>query len=187
VGDAANDLEAIRQVETLYPDVVLLDLEMPIMKIAVIKLGQFEAAKSVMESVTLELWGLTLDKLRQYDTLTDLDDIKVHYLDNGGTFLVLLDGETVVGTCGIHASGNQSCILKRLWLLKPYRGQGWGKQLVQCLINFAKVRGYRRVMLTVATPQIQEAAVGLYQKVGFIPLDKYTANNGIGQIMELTL
>lgn len=31
VGEAANGLEAIRQVEILAPDVVLLDLEMPVM------------------------------------------------------------------------------------------------------------------------------------------------------------
>ena len=31
LGEAANGLEAIRLVETLQPDVVLLDLEMPIM------------------------------------------------------------------------------------------------------------------------------------------------------------
>jgi len=31
VGEAANGLEAIHQVETLRPDVVLLDLEMPVL------------------------------------------------------------------------------------------------------------------------------------------------------------
>jgi DNA-binding NarL/FixJ family response regulator len=31
VGEAANGLEAIRKVDTLHPDVVLLDLEMPVL------------------------------------------------------------------------------------------------------------------------------------------------------------
>jgi putative acetyltransferase len=123
---------------------------------------QFEAAKSVMEKVTLELWGLPLDGIRQYDSLTDLDDIQANYFDSGGTFLALLDDESVVGTGGIQALGDHSCILKRLWVLKPYRGQGWGELLVLRLVEFAKAKGYVQVRLRVATPQLQEPAVGLY-------------------------
>jgi DNA-binding NarL/FixJ family response regulator len=40
VGEAANGLEAIRQVEALKPDVVLLDLEMPV-------LNGYEAADQI--------------------------------------------------------------------------------------------------------------------------------------------
>ena len=148
---------------------------------------QFEAAKSVMETVTLELWGLPLDEIRQYESLADLDDIQANYFDSGGTFLALLDGESVVGTGGIQALGDQSCILKRLWVLKLYRGQGWGKRLVLRLVEFAKAKGYLQVRLRVATPQLQEPAVGLYSKIGFYPVDNCTAADEFGLVMEKTL
>jgi hypothetical protein len=66
---------------------------------------QIEEAKSILEKVTQELWGLSLDGIRQYDSLSNLDDISPHYFHNGGTFLILLDGESVVGTCGVHVGG----------------------------------------------------------------------------------
>jgi putative acetyltransferase len=148
---------------------------------------QFEAAKSVMEKTTLELWGLPLDGIRQYDSLADLDDIQANYFDSGGTFLALLDGESLVGTGGIQALGDQSCVIKRLWVLKPYRGQGWGKLLVLRLVEFAEAKGYLQVRLRVATPQLQEPAVGLYSRFGFYPVDNCTAAGAFGLVMEKTL
>ncbi len=43
VGEASNGLEALRLVETLYPQVVLMDLEMPIM-------NGYEAARQIKAS-----------------------------------------------------------------------------------------------------------------------------------------
>ena len=132
---------------------------------------QFIAAKAVTESVAQELWDSPLDEIRQYDPLTDSDDIQASYFGNNGTLLVPLR-ESVVGTDGIHAAGDQCCVLKRLWLQKPFPGQGWGKRLSLQLLEFAKTRGYRKVRLTVASPHLQEPAVGLYRKVGFIPVEE---------------
>jgi hypothetical protein len=50
-----------------------------------IRLQLFQAAKTVIESVNLELWGLTLDEVRQYDDFADLDDVQAYCPNTGGT------------------------------------------------------------------------------------------------------
>jgi len=162
-------------------------MKIEMLKIAEIQPLQFEDVKSVMESVSLELWGLSLNEICEYDSLSDLDDIQGSYFENGGNFMVLLDGETVVGTGGLHKSGDRSCSLKRLWLLKPYRGLGCGKQIMQLLLEFAKARGYKSVTLTVSTPHLQEPAMGLYRKMGFVPVDQRIPYDGFGLRMEMSL
>jgi putative acetyltransferase len=119
--------------------------------------------------------------------LTDLDDIQGYYLDSGGSFLIITDQDQVVGTGGIHPIDAETCELKRLWLLKSYRGQGLGKQLTKMLLASAQQKGYRRVRLEVSTPDKQQPAVTLYQELGFQPIEAYNPDGFCELAMEKSL
>ena len=102
-----------------------------------IKQHQIEQAKQVVTAVCLEILHglLTEDELRGYDSMSDIDNVRSHYFDNNGTFLVLVEGEQVVGTGAIRKLDDEICELKRMWFLKEYRGQGLGWKMAQILFR----------------------------------------------------
>ena len=134
---------------------------------------QQQAVKQVLLTVCQELWGVSAEVVLQHDPLSDLDDIENYYFNQNGVFLVLLDGERVVGTGGVRHWQENICELKRLWFLKDYRGQGLGRLMTQRLLEFATARGYQRIRLDVADAEIQDRAVKLYQQFGFYFIDRY--------------
>ncbi len=82
---------------------------------------------------------------------------------------VALDAGTVIGWCDISSSDHRP-VLKHsgtlgMGILKPYRGQGIGKQLITTTIAAAKASGLTRVELTVR--ETNTNAIELYKKVGF--------------------
>src|SRR5260221_14184525 len=66
----------------------------------------------------------------------DLDDIQSFYVETGGIFYVLKDGNKVIGTIAVINKGNHIAELKRLYIDKPYRGNGYGSKLVNEAIEF---------------------------------------------------
>jgi ribosomal protein S18 acetylase RimI-like enzyme len=132
------------------------------------------AALAVLAAGFRELWGLDAEQIRaRYDPLEDLVDPAAHYAEYRGAFLVLVDEGHVIGTGGIAALGPETAELKRLGILKAYRGRGLGRRMVEGLLVFARWNGYRRVRLEVATPKLQEPAVRLYARLGFRSIDRY--------------
>jgi putative acetyltransferase len=139
---------------------------------------QQEAAKQVLLTVCQELWGVPPEVVIQHDPLTDLDDITGYYLNNNGLFLLLVDRGQVVGTGGVRHWQDRICELKRLWFLKEYRGQGFGWQMTQRLLDFAVRKGYERMRLEVADGEKQAAAIKLYQQAGFYLIERYSDGPG---------
>lgn len=132
------------------------------------------AALAVLDSGFRELWGLSAEEIREnHDSLEDLGDPAQYYAAHRGAFLVLVDEGRVVGTGGIAALGPEVAELKRIWVLPPYRGAGLGRRMAEGLLVFARWNDYRRVRLEVATPKVQQAAVGLYRRLGFREIARY--------------
>ncbi|MGL5076599.1 MAG: GNAT family N-acetyltransferase, partial [Waterburya sp.] len=92
-----------------------------------IKENQIEQAKQIVITVSLEIWQgeLSAVDLKNIDSMSDISNVQSHYFDNRGLFLVLIDDEKVVGTGAIRQLSHDICELKRMWFLKPYRGQGF--------------------------------------------------------------
>ncbi|NJK76455.1 MAG: GNAT family N-acetyltransferase [Microcoleus sp. SU_5_6] len=136
---------------------------------------QIAQAKQIVITVCLEIWQdlLTEEDLMRYDSMSDIEQVRSHYFDNRGVFLVLLDKEQIVGTGGIRKLDTEICELKRMWFLKEYRGQGWGGKMVQILFDFAKQVGYRKVRLDLANEERQQQALKFYKKLGFYQIDRY--------------
>ena len=141
-------------------------------EIKTIKLHQIEEVKRIIFAVCSEIFQVTEEVIRNYD-MSDIDDVRSHYLDNKGTFLVLVDDEKVVGSGGIRRLNDDICELKRMWLLKDYRGQGFGKKMAHILLDFAKKAGYKKVRLDCGDEQKQAQAVNLYKQLGFYVIERY--------------
>lgn len=136
---------------------------------------QIEQAKQIVTAVCLEIWQgvLTEEDLRRYDSMPDIENVRSHYFDNCGTFLVLVNDEQVVGTGAIRRLDDEICELKRMWFLKEYRGQGFGWKMAQMLFDFARQAGYRKARLDLANDERQPQALKLYRKLGFYSIERY--------------
>jgi GNAT superfamily N-acetyltransferase len=137
-----------------------------------IERGEGAAALAVLDAGFRELWGRDEDKIHaRRDLLEDLVDPAAYYGERRGAFLVLVDEGRVIGTGGIVALGSEIAELKRLEILRAYRGRGLGRRMVEGLLVFARWNGFRRVRLEMATPKLQEPAAKLCARLGFRPME----------------
>lgn len=96
-----------------------------------------------------------------------------HYSqDNKSLYLVATLNGCIVGGCGIAPfnQSNQTCELKKLFLLPQSRGLGLGKALAEQCLDFANQQGYVQCYLDTLTSMT--SAIFLYEKLGFKHLDK---------------
>ena len=151
---------------------------------------EIPAAKRVILTVAYNIFGFEgslEDSIRHFEVagkLKDMDEFQVHYFDNGGIFLVVLNSEQVIGSGALRRLDDETAELKRMWLLEAYHGQGIGYRLIAQLFEFARKQGYARVRLQTGSEQVR--ALDFYRKVGFVEIPSY--NDDIDEIsMELEL
>jgi putative acetyltransferase len=113
---------------------------------------------------TLREFGLKPDA----HTDADLVDIEAAYACAGGMFDVLVSetGE-IVGTVGVCRVSSSTCELRKMYLDKAIRGQGYGHRLLEHALRRAKELGFSRV--TLETANVLKAAIALYERYGFKP------------------
>ena len=138
-----------------------------------IQLHQAEAVKHLVFRVCDEIFQVSEETVRRYDTMSDIDEVRSHYFDNGGTFLVLVDEGRVVGRGAIRRLNDDICELKRMWFLKEYRGRGLAKEMLQRLLEFARKTGYKKVRLDLFDEQKQTQALEFYKRLGFYAIAPY--------------
>jgi putative acetyltransferase len=149
-----------------------------VLRIEALRRGQVEAAKAVIRAGCFEFFGAAPADFG------DMDNVAASYSAPCGIFLVLMDGEQVVGTGAIRRLDEEVCELKRMWFLPVYRGKGYGARMCGELLEFARSAGYRRVRLD--TDPRQAAAGRLYRRLGFREIERY--NDGpCGVFMERDL
>jgi putative acetyltransferase len=117
--------------------------------------------------------------------LKDMDDIQKSYFENGGTFLGMFKDGEMICTGALRRIDNETCELKRLWLLNEYHGQSLGYRMLQELLNIGKDRGYKRVWLE-TDPIAQSRALEFYKQAGFHEIPSYS-DRGDEQAMEMYL
>jgi ribosomal protein S18 acetylase RimI-like enzyme len=117
--------------------------------------------------------------------LKDMDDIQKSYFENGGIFLGMFEDGEMICTGAIRRIDDETCELKRLWLLSEYHGQGLGYRMLQELLAIARKMGYKRVWLE-TDPVAQSRALEFYQQAGFYEIPSYT-DRGDEQAMEMVL
>jgi putative acetyltransferase len=156
-----------------------------------IKLEEVPTARWLIYFVAHEIFNDSRpleESMAYYDArgvLEEMDDVQRSYFDNDGTFLVLVDGDQIVGTGAIMKLDAEVCELKRLWFLKEYRRKGLGYQMTQELLSFARSKGYKRVRLE-TDRDAQSQALNFYKRLGFYEIPRYSQHDD-EVAMELTL
>lgn len=89
----------------------------------------------------------------------------------GGTFLVVYRDGTAVACGGLRRLDDETCELKRMYVIDGARRSGVGRRLLAALEAAAIQLGYRVVKLE--TGNAQPEALGLYTSAGYEPIDNF--------------
>lgn len=96
---------------------------------------------------------------------------------HGALLLALVDGE-LAGCCAMRsldtADYSSACEMKRLFVRKPFRRFGLGRQLAEVILDAARIAGYRHLLLD--TLSDMESARALYVDLGFEDIPPYYHN-----------
>ncbi|CAN5761758.1 GNAT family N-acetyltransferase [soil metagenome] len=102
------------------------------------------------------------------ETDADLNDIETEYIKRGGLFEILEDKDgNLLGTVGLFPLDDETVELRKMYFDKSLRGRGFGKKMLERMIERARKSGFKKIYLETAS--ILKEAVGLYEKYGFEP------------------
>ncbi len=104
------------------------------------------------------------DQSRAYSA-HDLDDPLHYYGGDKDVFLVAEKDAQIVGTVAIKEDAPDTALLRRVFLNKKFRGQGYGEKLLQKAIDFCFSHGYQNI--TFRGTDEMRAAFQLCLKKGF--------------------
>jgi putative acetyltransferase len=91
----------------------------------------------------------------------------------GAILLAHLDG-ALAGCVALRPLAPSICEMKRLWVRESFRDRGFGKLLVEAILDRARATGYARLRLD-TLPQMK-AALALYRELGFYEVPAYYNN-----------
>ena len=144
------------------------------------------SVKALIADAVLEFYGdvelLPKDReglLQHYERtgyLHDLDGYVSVYGPGDGMFLVLYEGDAVIGCGGLRRLGEKDAELVRLWLRRDRRGRGLGRMVFERLLSEADTLGYERIFLD--TSHRCADAVRLFRRNGFVDCDPYKESIG---------
>lgn len=98
----------------------------------------------------------------------EVDHIFESYQNDRSAYFVLEGVGKVLGGGGIgplEGADDSVCELKKMYFLPEARGKGYGREIIQLLIDTAREIGYQQCYLE--TVERMAAANSLYQKMGF--------------------
>lgn len=117
--------------------------------------------------------GLNIDLCFQnFDR--ELETLEQQYGLPSGCLLLLKKDETWAGCLGLRKFSDYSVELKRMYIRKPHRRNGFSQLLLDEAIRFARKRGYPQLVLD--TLPSMTGAIALYEKNGFKDIAPYTIN-----------
>jgi putative acetyltransferase len=143
---------------------------------------EIPAARHVILSVAYNIYGWErgLEEMtRHFESTGEFEDmahVEEHYFQNDGLFLVVLDDDKVIGSGAVRKFDEETAELKRLWLLETHHGKGIGYRVINQLFEFARSKGYKRVILQTSPRQIR--AIAFYQRLGFQEIESYNGKTG---------
>ncbi|MCC5898968.1 MAG: GNAT family N-acetyltransferase [Phormidium sp. GEM2.Bin31] len=99
----------------------------------------------------------------------DVVEVERFYLETGGGFWVVEQGETLVGTAGFYpvSRGDRAVELRKMYLVPSVRGCGLGSFLLQQLEAEIQQRGFQTIWVETAT--VLKEAVQFYKRHHYLP------------------
>ncbi|MDH7563745.1 MAG: GNAT family N-acetyltransferase [Candidatus Bathyarchaeota archaeon] len=88
-----------------------------------------------------------------------------------GIYYLLEIEETIIGMGALHQVRKNIAEIKRMYIRPTYRGKGYGKALLQQLMQKAKEFGYHSIYLE--SGPFMTTAHNLYRSVGFVERSEY--------------
>ena len=105
------------------------------------------------------------------DDQPELLDIKRSFTDKGGDFWVALSADKkVIGTIALEILSQNIGILRKMFVLKEFRGIGLAQKLMNKLLEHAKENKINRILLD--TPGVAKQSHKFYEKNGFKKVNK---------------
>lgn len=126
---------------------------------------------------TLEEFGANQPGTVYYDesiwTLSDIVD------NTKSAYFVIEEDNRILGGGGIFPTSglpDSTAELVKLYTIPEIRGKGYGKQLINTCLDFARGGGYKQIYLE--SMDELRTAVGLYERIGFKHLDTPMGESG---------
>lgn len=105
----------------------------------------------------------------------ELASVREHYGRPGGTIMLAYAEPGKLCVCFAVRKLEQGIYeLKRMYLRKEYRGQGYGRELLALALERAETLGYKKMRLD-TLPDMKQA-IALYEKMGFYDIPAYRYN-----------
>jgi putative acetyltransferase len=140
----------------------------------VISEARWPTDRDAVESVFREYVGSLAEDISFQNVNDELAGLPGKYARPTGVVLIARDGDNAAGAIAYRMVEPGVCEMKRLYVRPAYRGRGLARDLANELIEDARARGYRTMLLD--TLGSMQAARALYRDLGFAPVEPYYDN-----------
>lgn len=103
----------------------------------------------------------------------EVDDVD-SYRAPSGAFLVMREGEEVIGCGAVRTIDEGFGEIKRMWIEPSHRGRGLGSRLLDEVEATSRHLGHRVVRLD--TNEVLHIAMRLYETRGYVRVPRYNVN-----------
>lgn len=103
-------------------------------------------------------------------------------LSRGVEFRLAIVDETPVGYVSVEALADETCLLHKLYLLEEYRGNGYGRQMIEFALEFARKKECKMISLHVNRHNAK--AILTYKRCGLRELSILKTDIGNGYYMD---
>ena len=132
---------------------------------------QIEAARALFKEYAA---GLAIDMCFQsFDH--ELQTLPGKYATPDGRLLLAYADDELAGCIALRKLDDRTCEMKRLFLRPGFRGRGYGRRMINDLVEQARMIGYVRMRLD-TLPGKMDAAISLYRELGFEEIPAYYYN-----------
>ena len=130
--------------------------------------NHLEEVRYLFQGYYDELLHIDTDRTEFTSELANLAQI---YSIEGNALLIAEHDDTCIACVALVKVNKQLCEMKRLYVLPNYRGKGFGRMLIEAVIQLAKEKNYRTIRLDTLSDLIP--ANTLYAKLGFKQTEAY--------------